>query len=64
MKTPKINDLCLVSRKWLVAMFVLSVILMVLNSIVAVENWHLYSRVEKIESTLGLQAKSQLQQKP
>jgi hypothetical protein len=53
------KDLCLVPRLWLVALFVLLVVSLVLNLIVAVGNWKLYSRVERIESTLGLPAMPQ-----
>ena len=37
-----------------VAIFVLLIFLLVLCAIIAVGNWNLYSRVEQIETTLGL----------
>ena len=57
------ENLCSVSRRVLVAVFALLLCLMALNLIVAVGNWRLYSRVEKLESNLGLQATPQSQQK-
>jgi hypothetical protein len=57
------RDLCLVSRKWQVATFAALSVLLVLNLIVAVGNWQLYSRVKKLETILGLQAKPQSPQK-
>jgi len=56
------KDWC--SQKLPVAMFVMLLVSLALNVIVAIGNWQLYSRVEKIESTLGLSATPQLQQKP
>ena len=58
------KDLCFVPRLWLVALFAMLLVSLALNLIVAVGNWHLYSRVEKIESILGLPATKQSQQKP
>jgi len=58
------DDLCPVSRRAQLAMFALLLCLLVLNLIVAVGNWQLYSRVEKIESKIGLSATPQSQQKP
>ncbi len=58
------KDSCSVPRLWLVAMFAFLLVSLILNLIVAIGNWHLYSRVEKIEATLGLQAMPQSQQKP
>jgi hypothetical protein len=58
------KDLCLVPRLWLAALFVLLSVSLALNLIVALGNWKLYSRVQRIESILGLQARPQLPQTP
>lgn len=44
--------------------FAILVVSLVLNLIVATGNWHLYSRVARIETILGLQGKLQSQQIP
>ena len=41
------KDLCSVPRLWLVVIFAFLVVSLMLNLIVAVGNWNLYSRVEK-----------------
>src|SRR5438132_1552982 len=46
------------------ALMAVLVVSLVLNVIVAVGNWNLYVRVEKIETTLGLPAKLQSPQTP
>jgi hypothetical protein len=58
------KDLCSVPRLWLVMIFAFLVASMTLNLIVAVGNWNLYSRVEKLESIVGSQATPQSQQIP
>ena len=47
-----------------VAAMVVLVVSLVLNAILVVGNWNLYARVEKIETTLGLQATPQSLQTP
>jgi len=58
------QGVCWDSHKAQVAMFVMLLLSLVLNVIVADGNWRLYSRVERIESTLGLLATPQSQRKP
>jgi cytochrome oxidase assembly protein ShyY1 len=58
------NDLCFVPPRWMTAMFLMLVISLMLNVIVAVGNWQLYSRVEKLESIVESPATPQSQQKP
>jgi len=48
----------------MVLLFAMLAVSLILNLIVAVGNWQLYSRVEKIESKIGLSATPQSQQKP
>ena len=57
------NDLYLVPRRVQLAILCLLLASLALNLIVAVGNWQLYSRVEKLETILGLPAKQQSQQK-
>jgi hypothetical protein len=58
------KHLCSVPRLWMVLLFAMLAVSLILNLIVAVGNWQLYSRVEKIESKIGLSATPQSQQKP
>jgi hypothetical protein len=58
------DNLCFVLRSWQVAMFAILIIPLALKLIVAVENWQLYSRLEPVETILGLRAKPQFQQNP
>ena len=58
------NDLCFVPPNWMIAMFLMLVISLALNVIVAVGNWQLYSRVEKLETIVESLATLQPQQKP
>jgi cell division protein FtsL len=60
----KLNESVLVSEKMLATMFAVVVVSLALNLIVAVGNWELYSRVQNVETTLGLQATPQLQRTP
>ena len=53
-----------VPRSLQVAMFVVLLISLVLNLIVAVGNWNLYARVERVETILGLRATPQSQRIP
>jgi len=53
-----------VPRLWMVLLFSILAMSLILNLIVAVGNWQLYSRVKKIESTIGLSATPQSPQKP
>jgi len=56
--------LCCVPRLWLIVLNLMLVVSLLLNVIVAVGNWNLFSRVKKIETTIGLSATPQSQQKP
>ena len=58
------KNLCLVPRLWLAVLFALLLLSLVLNLIVAVGNWHLYARVERLEAILLSQATPQSQQTP
>jgi hypothetical protein len=60
----KYSDLVLVRRRTQLAIFVMHLALLALNLIVAMGNWHFYARVEKVETTLGLQATPQSPQIP
>jgi len=62
--TTSSKDLCLVPRLWLVVIFAFLAVSLILNLIVAVGNWNLYSRVAKLESIFGSQATPQSQRTP
>jgi uncharacterized membrane protein len=59
-----LKHLCWDSRKSQAVMFWILLVSLALNLIVAAGNWQLYSRMERLESILGLRAMPQLQQKP
>ena len=59
-----LKHLCWDSRKSQAVMFWTLLVSLALNLIVAAGNWQLYSRMERLESILGLRATPQLQQKP
>jgi hypothetical protein len=45
-----------------IIIFVVLLVSLLLNVIVAIGNWNLYGRMEKVESMLGLQATQQSRQ--
>ncbi|MBI3852627.1 MAG: DUF1501 domain-containing protein [Verrucomicrobia bacterium] len=53
-KLTGVNEARIVKEILLVVGFAMLAVSLILNLIVAVGNWHLYSRVEQVETILGL----------
>jgi len=57
------KHLCSVPRWWVLALFPMLLVSLLLNLIVAIGNWNLYARVERLEASHEQQATPQSPQK-